>query len=150
MNTQDYTATIHASASAKDAVEAIDQVGAWWTSSFDGAAKRVGDTFNVRFGDTFVAFEVVEHTEERVVWHVTDSLLPWLRDKTEWTGTDVVWRVAAEGSATRVEMTHRGLVPTVECYANCERGWDFYVRESLRKLLVEGKGLPDGRKREHA
>jgi hypothetical protein len=75
------------STSPKKAVEAIDQVGAWWTTSFQGAARRVGDTFNVRFGDTFVVFEAVEHADERIVWHVTDSLLPWLRDKTEWTSS---------------------------------------------------------------
>jgi hypothetical protein len=148
MSTQDYTMTIHASTSAKKAVEAIDHVDAWWTASFRGAAQRVGDTFTVHFGDTFVAFEVVEHTDERIVWRVTDSLLPWLRDKTEWTGTDVVWQVTLEGRETSVKMTHMGLVPTVECYANCERGWDFYVGKSLQKLLVEGDGLPDGRKRE--
>jgi hypothetical protein len=150
MNTQDYTTTIHASTSPKKAVLAIDHVGAWWTGSFRGAARRVGDTFTVRFGDTFVAFEVVEHTDERIVWRVTDSLLPWLRDKTEWTGTDVIWGVAVEGRGASVQMTHRGLVPTAECYANCERGWDFYVGKSLRRLLVEGEGLPDGRTREHA
>ncbi len=150
MSTHDYTTTIHASTSAKNAMEAIDRVGAWWTKSFEGAAEHVGDTFNVRFGDTFVAFEVVAHTDDEIVWHVTDSLLPWLRDKTEWTGTDVVWRVAVEGRETSVQMTHRGLTPTVECYANCERGWDFYVGKSLRKLLVEGEGLPDGRTREQA
>jgi hypothetical protein len=150
MNAKDYTKTIRVRTSAKKAVDAIDDVAAWWTASFQGAAQRVGDTFNVRFGDTFVAFEVVEHTDERIAWRVTDSLLPWLRDKTEWTGTDVVWRVAVEGLDASVQMTHRGLVPSVECYENCERGWDFYVGKSLQRLLVEGEGLPDGRKREHA
>jgi hypothetical protein len=150
MNAQDYTTTIHVSASAKKVAEAIDHVDAWWTASFQGAAQRSGDTFTVRFGDTFVAFEVVEHTDERIVWHVKESLLPWLRDKTEWTGTDVVWRVAVEGREASVQMTHRGLVPTAQCYANCERGWDFYVGKSLHKLLVEGEGLADGRTREHA
>lgn len=147
---RDYTKTILANTSAAKVVEAIDDVGAWWTRSFRGAAKNAGDTFQVRFGETFVDFEVAEHSDEKIVWHVTRSRLHWLKDEAEWTGTDVVWRVAAEGGATKVQMTHEGLLPAVECYENCERGWDFYVGKSLQKLLVEGEGLPDARTREHA
>jgi hypothetical protein len=150
MNQQDYTTTIQSPASAKETIEAIDRVGAWWTSSFKGAAQKIGDTFNVRFGETSVTFQVVEHTATRIVWHVTDSLLPWLKDKTEWTGTDVVWEIAIDGDKTKVQMTHKGLLPKVECYEGCEKGWNFYVRESLRKLLVDGEGLPDGKPRAQA
>ena len=39
-------------------------------------------------------------------------------------------------------MTHVGLVPGIECYEDCEKGWDFYIKESLFKFLTEGKGLP--------
>lgn len=150
MNDRDYAKSIQVSVSPKKALEAIDDVAAWWTKSFNGAARRVGDTFNVHFGDTSVDFEVVEHSDERIVWHVTRSHLPWLKDKTEWTGTDVVFQLTPDERDTTVHMMHRGLLPTVECYANCQRGWDFYVGRSLHKLLVEGTGLPDGRVGENA
>ena len=39
-------------------------------------------------------------------------------------------------------MTHVGLTPDKECYEDCNKGWSFYVGESLRKLITEGKGLP--------
>ena len=38
-------------------------------------------------------------------------------------------------------------VPGVECYENCETGWDHYIKESLFKLLTEKKGLPEKRKK---
>jgi hypothetical protein len=150
MKTQDYTTTIQVSTSTKNTIEAIDRVNAWWTASFEGSAHRPGDTFTVRFGDTFVVFEVAQHAEDRIVWHVKESLLPWLRDKSEWTDTDVVWQLTARGGETMVQMTHEGLVPSVECYSTCERGWDFYVGKSLRQLLTEGAGLPDAKTRDHA
>ena len=115
---RDYTTTIRADSPATQAVEAIDRVGAWWTKSFEGSTQQVGDTFRVRFGETFVVFEILEHTGERIVWRVKESLLPWLRDKTEWTGTDVVWHVTVDGRETTVQMTHKGLVPNAECYAS--------------------------------
>jgi hypothetical protein len=43
-------------------------------------------------------------------------------------------------------MTHAGLVPGIECYENCQKGWDFYLRESLQKLLRENEGVPHGRR----
>jgi len=147
MNQQDYTTTIQSRASVRDTIEAIDRVGAWWTTSFQGAAQKPGDTFNVRFGETFVNFTIVEHTATRIVWHVTESRLPWLKDETEWTGTDVIWDVAVAGGETQVQMTHKGLVPQVECFENCKKGWNVYVGESLRKLLAEGQGSPDGKAR---
>ncbi|MCP6770020.1 hypothetical protein NL529_34745, partial [Klebsiella pneumoniae] len=75
-------------------------------------------------------FEVTEHTPSRIVWHVTRSLLPWIEDTTEWTGTNVIFEITAAGDETRVQMTHDGLMPGVECYENCERGWNFYVGKS--------------------
>jgi hypothetical protein len=40
-------------------------------------------------------------------------------------------------------MIHIGLVPEIECYTSCVKGWDQYVKGSLFKLLTEGKGLPN-------
>jgi hypothetical protein len=150
MKTQDYTRTFQARASVQATLDAIDLVGAWWTTSFEGSAKNRNDTFHVHFGDTFVDFRVVEHTSSRIVWHVTNSRLAWLENANEWTGTDVIWDLTAAGDETRVQMTHRGLLPDVECFENCEKGWNFYVGRSLPRLLSEGQGLPDGRKAEHA
>lgn len=36
----------------------------------------------------------------------------------------------------------KDLIPEMECYDDCKPGWDFYLNESLAKLLNEGRGLP--------
>ncbi len=53
----------------------------------------------------------------------------------------MIWEITATSNETSVQMTHKGLVPQAECFANCQKGWNFYVGESLQKLLNEGRGL---------
>jgi hypothetical protein len=145
---QSYRFNIATEIAPKEAFERIARVSEWWTKGFAGATQKRGDEFSVRFGDTFVDFEVAEVVPERkVVWRVTDCHLHFIKDKTEWKDTQVVFEITSEAKKTNVSMTHRGLVPTAECYDNCEAGWNFYVGESLRKYLNDGKGLPDGRTR---
>jgi len=79
---------------------------------------------------------------KKVAWQVMDCYLPWLNDKTEWNGTTVVFEVLEKDNAVEIDMTHIGLAPESECYDDCEKGWDEHIKESLFKLLTEGKGLP--------
>lgn len=81
--------------------------------------------------------------DKKIVWLVTDSSIHWLKDKTEWSGTKVVWEASSAKGTTTIDMTHVGLVPEVECYDDCNEGWNFYVGKSLFKFLTENKGLPD-------
>ncbi len=147
MKPQNYSSSISVNLSPQETLERISRVSDWWTASVTGSSRVPGDKFGVRWGETFVDFEVAEMIpDERVVWLVTDCNLAFITDKTEWKNTKVVWDLSQENGKTRVTMTHVGLVPGVECYANCEAGWNFYFTKSLLKLLTEGKGLPDGRR----
>jgi hypothetical protein len=51
--------------------------------------------------------------------------------------------------ATELTFTHIGLTPQVECFDQCEKGWDYFIGESLYKLITEGAGLPDTTARTH-
>lgn len=44
---------------------------------------------------------------------------------------------------TELRFTHAGLVPSIECYGDCSRAWGFYINESLRQLIMTGKGQPN-------
>jgi hypothetical protein len=151
MKAQDYSAEIGASVSAREAFEKIGRVSEWWTKNVTGHSTRPGDTFTVRFGETFVDFEVAELVLDKfVAWKVTDCNLHFVKNKKEWKGTGLLWEVLSGAEKTIVRLTHRGLVPGIECYGNCIEGWDFYFRDSLLKLLVQGNGLPDGKGRQSA
>lgn len=146
MTGQNYQCSINAPVSTEESFDKISRVSEWWTKNFKGGAQKLGDAFTVRFGETFVDFKIVEAVPDtKIVWQVTGCNLPWLKNKTEWNGTSVVWELSSKNGTTMVMMTHRGLVPGIECYGNCEEGWNFYVAKSLLQFLTEGKGLPDGK-----
>ncbi len=144
MANADYQRSLETQLSASEAMVHIATVSEWWTRSFTGQAGHAGDTFSVYFGKTFVDFEVTERLpDEKVVWRVMRSSLPWLMDHNEWTGTEVIWELSPAGAKTRISMTHRGLVPQAECFGRCEAGWNFFVGESLLGLLDHNLGMPD-------
>lgn len=146
MTGKDYSCSIQAPVPVQQAFDRIGQVSEWWAKDFEGRAKEQGDAFTVRFGKTFVDFTIAQADPgKRIVWQVVNCHLDWLKDKTEWKGTSVLWDLSSKNGITTVTMTHRGLVPEVECYGMCEQGWNFYVGKSLLQLFAEGKGDPNGR-----
>ena len=90
---------------------------------------------------------------KKVVWHVLDSYLNFIEDKTEWNGTKITFDISKKGDQTEVRFSHMGLTPEVECYDACTNAWGGYVNNSLRNLISKGKGRPNrkekavGRKR---
>ena len=144
MKKQDYTASILVKATANNAFKSINQVTAWWTENLEGSSEKLNDVFTLRWGgESFVTMKIVESVpDKKVVWDVTDCFLHWLTDKKEWKGTRIVFEISAEGDSTRIQFTHVGLEPQVECYDNCVKGWDQYFKGSLARLINEGKGLP--------
>jgi len=143
MNQQNYQSSIAADFTPAEAFEAISRVNEWWAKNFAGSAEKLNDVFTVHFGETFVTFKITECIpDEKIAWHVTDCFLPWLKEKTEWNGTTVVFEISPLGHETQVTMTHLGLVPEVECYNGCEAGWNRHFKGSLFKLLTEHSGVP--------
>jgi len=144
MNPQNYQSSIAAEVTPAEAFDGISRVNEWWAKNIEGNTKNLNDVFTVHFSNgTFVTFKVTESVPgEKIVWQVTDCFLPWLKDKTEWTGTSVVYEIVPSGNETRVTMTHVGLVPEIECFEGCEAGWNRYFKSSLFKLLTENAGVP--------
>jgi len=140
----DYQATIMVPISAHEAFEGICKVSSWWTKNFKGRASKLGDTFSVYFGETYSDFEIIEMSKDRkIVWYVKDCNMHWLKDKKEWKGTRIQWEIVPANGAAEIHMTHIGLKPGIECFEDCQIGWNHYVTQSLFKLLSEGKGVPD-------
>src|SRR6185369_10338431 len=125
MKKQDYNATLVVKNTPAEAFKQINRVSAWWTENVEGPSENLGDVFTVHFGETFVTFNIVEWVpNKKVVWLVTDCHLPWLKDIKEWKDTKVSFEISGEKDGTKINFTHIGLVPGVECYDGCEKGWD--------------------------
>jgi len=144
METQDYTASITVNAPAQEAFYTINNVTTWWTEDLAGGSHNLGDEFTVRFEDIHVTtqklIEVTPYT--KVVWLVTNSKLNFVEDKHEWTNTTISFDIAEHDGQATIHFTHHGLQPTLQCYNGCSKGWDYFIKGSLFKLLTEGKGTP--------
>lgn len=143
MQTQDFKVTISVNAIPKEAIEAINNVAGWWATNVKGCSTNLNDVFTVRFGKTFSVIKVIEITpDEKTVWLITDCYLPLFENPKDWLNTKIVWELSSENHQTTVSMTHIGLIPGIGCYNDCKKGWTFYITESLKKLITDGKGLP--------
>jgi len=145
MEKQNYTASIKIDATPQEVFKSINNITDWWTENMEGSSQKLNDEFTVQFGDIHYSLQkIVEFIpNKKVVWLVTDSHLSWIKDKQEWTNTKISFEIISKGTYTQLIFTHIGLVPEIECYNDCRKGWDQYIKDSLFKLLTSGKGLPD-------
>lgn len=119
---------------------AITDVRAWWDGAIDGSTSSLGDSFTYRYEDMHRSTQQITELlpDRRIVWHVTDAELSFVRDKTEWTGTDIIFDITPKGDKTELRFTHRGLVPAVECFDDCSSAWGFYIGACLRSFIATG------------
>lgn len=67
-----------------------------------------------------------------------DSELSFVKDKSEWNGTDTVFDIAKREGKTEVRFTHAGLLPQYECYGSCSNAWTTLKNANLRKWIATG------------
>jgi uncharacterized protein YndB with AHSA1/START domain len=145
MNNSNLTNVFSVNQSPEEVFDAINDVRAWWSGEIDGRTDARGAEFTYRYKDVHRTTQKITEfvPGKRIVWHVTDSYIGFVQDKSEWDGTDIVFDIARKGDKTEVRFTHVGLVPKIECYGGCSGAWGFYINESLRKLIEAGKGDPN-------
>jgi len=143
IESKNYHRTIVVNASPEEAMKKISQINLWWRKDFSGSAAKLSDEFTVPFGElngeiSFVDFVISEFVpNKKIVWKVDDCNLPWFKNKKEWNNTEVVFELSEENDKTKIDFTHIGLVPEVECYEACEKGWDGHITKDLVKFINE-------------
>ena len=145
MSDQNYTTTFTVNQTPEEVFATINNVRGWWTGEIEGSTDKLGDEFTYRYEDAHRStHKITEFVPGRkVVWHTTDSHISFVKDKTEWKGTDIVFEIAKKGDKTELHFTHVGLVPSFECFNVCSDGWGTYIKGSLRNLIATGKGQPN-------
>jgi hypothetical protein len=145
MNNKDYTTTFSVDQSPEEVFDAINNVRGWWSGEIDGSTDKLGAEFKYHYKDLHRSTQ--KTTElipgKKVVWHVLNAQINFVKDKTEWRGTDIVFEITKKDDKTELRFTHVGLVPAFECYGKCSGAWGFYINESLRTLITTGKGDPN-------
>ena len=146
MKTPDFTTTLLVDQSPKEAFDAINNVREWWSEEIEGSTDKLNDEFTYHYEDVhrchLKLIEVVP--DKRIVWLVIDNYFKFTKDKSEWTGTKIIFEISKKNGKTEINFTHQGLVPQYECYAICRDAWTNYIQNSLRSLIVTGKGMPNG------
>ena len=145
MKTNDYSIAFVVDRSPAEVFDAVTNVRGWWSGEIDGRTDALGAEFTYRYRDLHRSTQRITEwvPGQKVVWRVLDGHLGFVRDKAEWTGTDIVFEIARKGDQTELRFTHVGLVPAFECYGDCSGAWAFYIDDSLRSLITTGKGLPN-------
>jgi len=147
MTTTDFTTTILVDQTPQEAFNAINNVRGWWSEEIEGSTNKLNDEFNYHFEDIhrckMKLIEVIPG--KKVVWLVLDNYFKFTKDKSEWTGTKIIFEIAENDNKTQIRFTHLGLVPEYECFEVCRDGWSNYIRNSLRSLITTGKGQPNGK-----
>lgn len=141
MNSDGFQTTIVVDRPPEEVYDVINDVRSWWTGQIEGPTDLLDREFTYRYED--VHYSKLKVTQlvpaQRIVWEVTDSLIPGPDDPGEWTGTQVVFEITPGEDGTQVRFTHVGLVPEFGCFEGCSRGWSYYINESLPAVLSAPK-----------
>jgi len=142
---QDFSVTLLIDKSPKEVFDAINNVRGWWSGEIEGDTDKLGAEFTYRYGDQHYSKQGIAELvpSKRIVWHVKEAEINFVKDKQEWKGTDIVFEIAEKDGKTEVTFTHVGLVPAIECYGSCSDAWGMLLRGNLRKLIATGKDQPD-------
>jgi uncharacterized protein YndB with AHSA1/START domain len=123
-----------------EAIATADGVRAWWTGG--SFAEEVGGTGRLEFGDgEWTELRVDRLVPDReVVWTCTGQHITNFDPTDEWVGTTIRFGLAPleNGERTHLSFAHEGLAG-LGCEEMCTKGWDHYVRTSLRGLVERGE-----------
>jgi regulatory protein YycH of two-component signal transduction system YycFG len=141
MDQQDFTTTLVVEQTPQEVFDAINDVGGWWSGEIEGRTDKLNEEFTYRQQDFhYCKMTITELVPgARVAWLVTESSLTFVKDKGEWTGTTIRFDISRQSDKTRLAFTHEGLIPTLECYNDCNPGWTHYLRDGLLGLITTGK-----------
>jgi uncharacterized protein YndB with AHSA1/START domain len=123
-----------------EAIATADGVRSWWT---DGTfAEEVGGIGRLTFGHGWTELRMEKLVPDREVeWTCVGQHIEHFDPTDEWVGTTIRFHLTPidGGRQTRLEFAHEGLAG-LGCEEMCTKGWDHYIRTSLRGLVENGKG----------
>lgn len=96
--------------SPSDVFNHIIQLSKWWAEEFVGEEIKLNSEFVLRAGDGhYSKNKVIEFVpNKKLVWVATESKRS--RDNFNWTGTKMIFELAAKGEGTLVTFTYDGVV----------------------------------------
>jgi uncharacterized protein YndB with AHSA1/START domain len=119
---------------AFEALTTLDGLSRWWITGTTGDAGP-GGTIHFRLeGGGFDMLVLEARPGALVRWRCT-------KGPPEWIGTELTFRLRAEGEGVLILFTHAGWREAVEFMHHCSTKWAVFLL-SLKSLLETGKGTP--------
>jgi hypothetical protein len=142
MKTSDFTTSILIDKTQKEVFDAVNNPRNWWPGEIAGRSEKINDEFTYRYKEIhFSKQRIVEMlSDQKVIWLVTESQINFTEDINEWTGTKIIFEISNEGNKTRLNFTHQGLIPEIECFDACSNAWSQIIQQSLYSLITTGQG----------
>jgi uncharacterized protein YndB with AHSA1/START domain len=123
-----------------EAIASADGVRSWWT---DGEiAEEVGAVSRLSFGAGWTELRIERLVPDREIeWRCVGQDIGHFDPPDEWVGTTISFHLTPldGGRRTHLEFVHQGLAG-LGCEEMCTKGWDHYIRTSLRGLVESGEG----------
>ena len=131
--------------SLEETFRAINNRREWWNDGIEGHTDKVGGVFTYRYGTFHTSKQNVTELvpEDKVVWDIIEGGPKFVKVKSEWKNTRVIFDIARKGNHTEVRFSHQGLIPRLECYDSCTDAWGSIIRDSLRNLITTGERVAD-------
>ncbi|MGA6121670.1 SRPBCC domain-containing protein [Sphingobacterium anhuiense] len=147
MENNNYTSTFKVDKDASTTFEAIKNFRAWWSEEIEGNTEKLGEAFLYHYKDIHLCkLKLVEEIPNvKLVYLVTDNEFNFIKDKTEWVNTKLIFDLSKDGEQTKVTFTHEGLTPLDECFEICNDSWANYIQGSLKNLIETGRGNPNAK-----
>lgn len=144
MKQQDFTTGFSVEATPQQVFDAINQVRGWWSENIEGPTDRLNEEFSYHYQDVHLCRIRITEMQpgKQVVWQVLENHFKFLQDDTEWKDTRIVFEIKEKDGKTHLSFTHQGLVPACACYQVCHDAWTHYIQDSLKSLILSGKGKP--------
>ena len=145
MSTASFSITFIVEQSPGEVFNAINNVRGWWSEELEGSSEKLHDEFSYRHGTFhYSRHKLIEvEQDKKVVWLTTDSKLTFVAEQQEWNGTTMIFEISTLEDKTQLVITHNGLLPSLQCYEGCSKGWTHYLQNSLLPLITAGVGKPD-------
>jgi hypothetical protein len=86
LKNKNFTTAFSVDQSPREVFDAINSFRGWWSEEIDGPTDKLGAEFEFHHKDVHRSTqEITEFVPgKKVVWHVSDGQLNFVKDKSEW------------------------------------------------------------------
>jgi len=89
----DFTTAIVVDQTPEKVFNAINNVREWWSEEIEGSTNKLNDEFNYHYEDVHRSkMKIIEFIpNKKVVWLVEENYFSFTKNKSEWTGSKIIF-----------------------------------------------------------